>query len=151
MQLWRNGSQYLNNQFGEVRDQHLSCADVARLREPRPWLVNHLPGKIRYFQGFKRGNLTTFLTEVFTLNSPHPSNPGHGGLAYRSRFVYTFVTDSIILGPQVLKLCAFTYGDESALCMTPRPLGATTAFDTNRHTAADEHQPRETHASNLLH
>jgi hypothetical protein len=25
--------------------------------------------KIRYFQGFKRGNLTTFLTEVFTLNS----------------------------------------------------------------------------------
>jgi hypothetical protein len=39
------------------------------------------PGKIRYFQGFKRGNLTTFLTEVFTLNSPHPSNPGHGGVA----------------------------------------------------------------------
>ena len=44
--------------------------------------------KIRYFQGFKRGNLTTFSTEVFTLNSPHPSNPGHGGVASKSGSVW---------------------------------------------------------------
>ena len=32
-------------------------------------LITGMSGKIRCFQGFKRGNLTTFLTEVFTLNS----------------------------------------------------------------------------------
>jgi hypothetical protein len=38
-------------------------------------------GKIRHFQGFKRGNLTQFLADVFTPNA-HPigQTPGMAGL-----------------------------------------------------------------------